>query len=103
MSHLRILLCRLIVKTMNEWSVVSVFLKKFKKITPPEYTQKKIIQDIIYNCVDILVPLENIKNTNTTIFLDISSVKKTQIFINKEKIIFQINNNYSKLNIQNIK
>ncbi len=73
------------------WNKIGIFLKKFKDLKTP----KKFILDetfkIIQNISGVFFNLKDIEQKGGIIFIKTkNSVKKNEIFINKEKILKEL-------------
>ena len=82
--------------------ILSSFLERFKNIKDPK--QDRIdIAHIISNVVGEEIDESLVNEKNGVIFLKISQILKSQIFINKEKILEILNTEKPKLNIKDIR
>ena len=83
-------------------NILSSFLEKFKNIIDPQ--QERIyISNIISSLVGDEINESVISIKNGIIFLQISPMLKTQIFLNKQKIIEILNKQRPNLHIVDIR
>lgn len=63
--------------------------ERYKNIQPPETAVRKATVSVLSQN-KIIVPERNIRVIGTVVYLDIDSVVKSVVFINKQKILSQI-------------
>jgi hypothetical protein len=66
---------------------ISGFLEKFSKNISSQESQIKIICDVVQKQTGIILNQKNIKIQNNILFLQISPIQKNKIFIQKQKIL----------------
>ncbi|MEI8338132.1 MAG: hypothetical protein WCF92_03230 [bacterium] len=82
--------------------LISSFLEKFKNLKDPKQDRTDIAS-IISGVIGEEINESLVNEKNGIIFLQISPMLKTQIFMNKEKIIQILNSEKPKLNIKDIR
>jgi len=83
--------------------LIKVFLEKYKKLTNNHNLLRDIIIDSINNEIGLLLKKEDIKILNNIVYIKTNPILKSEIFINKEKIINSINKNLPTGVIKDIK
>ncbi|MFA6463892.1 MAG: hypothetical protein WCV55_02715 [Candidatus Paceibacterota bacterium] len=82
--------------------LISSFLERFKNIKDPKQDRIDIAQ-IISNAIGEEIKESLVNEKNGVIFLQISPMLKTQIFMNKEKIIETLNVEKPNLHIKDVR
>ena len=82
--------------------ILSSFLDKFKNLKDPKRDRVEIAQ-IISEIVGEQIDESAVNEKNGVVFLQIPSMLKTQIFMNKEKILAVLIAQKPKLNIRDIR
>ena len=82
--------------------ILSSFLEKFKNLKDPKQDRVDL-SDIISSLVGEEINESLINEKNGIIFLQISPMLKTQIFLNKQKIIEILNKEKPNLHIKDIR
>ncbi|MEW5907885.1 MAG: hypothetical protein AB1643_01750 [Patescibacteria group bacterium] len=76
------------------WNNLTRFLGKFRNIRPPESFIEEKTREVIKFVLNISPKKENIKYQNGIVFIKkASSIEKNEIFINKEKILRELEKN----------
>ncbi len=78
------------------------FLIKFKNIKPPNDTTRGYVSDVIFDTLNIKIEKVNIKINNNSIYIKTSHIIKNEIFLNKQKILNELNNKLGKNKLNNI-
>ncbi len=82
--------------------ILSSFLEKFKNLKDPKQDRVDIAC-IISSVIGEEISESLVNEKNGVVFLQISPMLKTQIFMNKEKILEILNTEKPKLNIKDIR
>ena len=81
---------------------VSSFLGKFSKLTPPDFFVRKAVSEILKE-EKINISIEKISlNKEGVVFIKTNNYIKNKIFINKKKLIKEINKHLKKNIIKDI-
>jgi len=86
-----------------EYSHITSFLEKFKKILFQKEEVYKIIASVISEHISFLIEPNSIKIKNTTIYIQGSPTLKNEILINKNKIILKLKEVVPEFNLIDIK
>ncbi len=78
------------------------FLVKFRKITIPDNEIRIYISEVIFDILKLKIEKYNIKISNNSIFIKTDNIIKTEIFLNKNRILNKINNKFINRKINNI-
>ncbi len=78
-------------------------LARFKNLTNTEKIKKEVIIEEIKACTGISIPISTVSILKNTIFLKVSPIIRTEIFLKKEEIIKKINNIHGLNHISDIK
>ncbi len=71
-------------------------LLNFKNILLSEENKKEIIINIIKEVINFQIKKEDIKIKNEVLYLNIKSIYKNEIFINKDIILFKLKESLGK-------
>jgi hypothetical protein len=66
------------------------FLGNIHKLLFKEESKKKLLQEIFFNLLNIKIETENIEIKNNIVFLKIKPIYKSEIFLQKEKLLLVI-------------
>jgi hypothetical protein len=66
------------------------FLTKFKDYVPPELVVKKLVQEVVARQTGVKLDSKDIKLTSHTVYINASSAAKSEIFINHEVIMVEL-------------
>ena len=69
---------------------ISDFFERFKQFAPPHGALKKVLTNALHDCSGIIVSSKNISIQNSVAFINVSSVAKNVIHINRGKILKQV-------------
>ncbi|MBU0611900.1 hypothetical protein KKA39_02575 [Patescibacteria group bacterium] len=78
-------------------------LFKFGNLISSEKLKKESIQSAIFEVVGIQIKTEDIKIRNNTVYLNIKSIYKNEIFFKQEKIFYLLKKNLGKRSPKNIR
>lgn len=69
---------------------LKLFLGKFKDFIPPELVVKRLVQEVVEQKTRIKLKSEEIELSGSTIYFKTKSAAKSEIFINQEAIISEL-------------
>ena len=79
------------------------YLSKFSNLTPPDDSLKNHIQELLKEELRVEIKKEDIKITNSIIYLTTPSVVKNEIFLQKKSLLLKINSFSKKRSLHDIK
>lgn len=68
------------------------FLSRFKKLGLPNETIRKMAIEVIYNICAVNVSLEDVSYRDGVVYIKLSGAPKSEIYINKQKILKELEN-----------
>jgi len=69
---------------------IDSFLEKFKNLTPPHKEVRRVVVLVVKKNTNIQLEEEQILSHGNTVYLKIKPIYKTEIFLNKKKILEEI-------------
>jgi len=69
---------------------IDSFLEKFKNLTPPHKEVRRVVILVVKKNTNIQLEEEQILSHGNTVYLKIKPIYKTEIFLNKKKILEEI-------------
>jgi hypothetical protein len=81
---------------------IDIFLKKFRKLTPPDSYIREIISSVIFNNLKIKINIKKIAIKNNIIYIKEKPVIKNEIFIHKKTILKEIKKKLKNKTFNNI-
>lgn len=70
---------------------ISSFLNKFKNIVPPERFVKEVFIRVVSNVANITILEKEITVKKNILHIQMSSLKKNELFLHKEKLLDELN------------
>ena len=82
---------------------IDKFLEKFRKALNQQEGYKDVVVEVIKNCTGIEIERENIKIKKETLFLNVNSYIRSEIFLYKNKLLEEFKIKIIGRNVKDIK
>ncbi len=79
------------------------FLKKFRLIVGARESERSAVSDVLTSVLGVKLSEDSIVIKNKTISINCSPIIKSQIFLNKSKILAELNKNPGLKNVADIR